>query len=118
MTITAALLKSVQQSGEDALVLVEGLEAGEFCRSRLTRQAVCRLLAAMADALQALPQDTAQQMPEIDWPGWRALAPALVSPSPAGDEAAWAATQVLVPTTLSWLRVYQQAAPALFGMRP
>lgn len=115
MMITTALLNVIQQSGEGVLVLVEGLEASEFCRSRLTRQEVRRLLAEMADTLQALPDDARQQMPEIDWTGWCALTPAMGAPAPAGDEAAWAATQTLVPATLSWLRVYQQAAPAVFS---
>ncbi len=117
MMITTGQLQSIQQSGEDVLVLVDGLEATEFCRSRLTRQQVRRLLAAMADTLDALPDSAQQQMPEIDWPGWRSISLALGSAALAGDEAAWAAAQTLVPATLSWLRVYQQAEPALFETR-
>lgn len=117
MMITAAMLKLIQQSGEGVLVLVEGLEESEFCRSRLTRQEVRRLLAAMADTLESLPDAMQQRMPEVDWPGWRTVALALGSPALAGDEAAWSAAQTLVPATLSWLRVYQRDEPALFELK-
>lgn len=118
MMITAAMLKLIQQSGEGILVLVDGLEEQEFCHSRLTRQEVRRLLATMADTLQALPEATQQAMPELDWPGWRTVMLALASPPPSGDEAAWFAARALVPATLSWLRVYERAEPALFAFRP
>lgn len=118
MMITAAMLKLIQQSGEGVLVLVDGLEEQEFCRSRLTRQEVRRLLTTMADTLESLPDEVQSQMPELDWPGWRTVMLALGSPALAGDEAAWSATQNLVPATLSWLRVYRRAEPALFDFKP
>lgn len=116
--ITAAMLQLIQQSGEGILVLVDGLEELEFCRSRLTRQEVRRLLATMADTLESLPEAARQAMPEVDWAGWRTVMLALGSPALAGDEAAWFAARSLVPATLSWLRVYQRSAPTLFAFKP
>ncbi|MDT7838801.1 hypothetical protein [Aquabacterium sp. OR-4] len=140
MTTHPALLAQARQTGEDVLLLVDGLDEAEFSRSRLTRHEVRRLLCRMADTLTALPAAVQQGLPEIDWPGWRGLVPALAPPGAAGNaalgkpsgpatpadagapptqatQAAWAATQALVPATLAWLRVYQQADPALFEPR-
>ena len=118
MMITAAMLQLIQQSGEGILVLVDSLEESEFCRSRLTRQEVRRLLTAMADTLEALPAEVRQAMAEVDWAGWRTVMLAMGTAVPAGDEAAWFAARSLVPATLTWLRVYRQAEPALFQFRP
>ena len=114
---TVPLFKLIQEAGEGVLLLVEDLQEGEFLRSRLTRAEVLRQLRLMADTLAALPEEARRAMPEIDWAGWRAGALALAGEGAARDDAAWFAARSLVPATLSWLRVYRQAEPALFEYR-
>lgn len=114
---TAPLFKLVEDSGEAVLVLVEDLQEPEFLRSRLTRSEVLRQLRTMADTLAALPETARAALPEIDWAGWRAAALALAGGGAARDDAAWFAARSLVPATLSWLRVYRHAEPALFDYR-
>jgi hypothetical protein len=116
--ISAAMLQLIDECGQGVLVLIDGLQEGEFARSRLTRSEVKRLLLLMADTLDALPAATRDGMPEIDWPGWRSVAMALHSPAVAQDDAAWFGATALTPATLSWLRVYRRAQPALFDFRP
>lgn len=112
------MLKVVQEAGEGVLVLLDNVEAGEFRRSRLTRQEVLRLLRLMADTLVALPCATRQAMPEIDWGSWRSLQHGLASPTLDTDELGWDAARSLVPVTLTWMRVYRRSEPALFDFRP
>lgn len=115
--ITAPMLKLITEAGEGVLVLIDGLEEPEFARSRLTRAEVRRQLQLIADTLESLPAAAQAAMPEIDWAGWRTVALALASPGLAQDETAWFAARSLVPATLSWLRVYRNAEPALFAFR-
>ncbi len=112
------MLKVIQEAGEGVLVLIEGVAADEFQRSRLTRQEVRRLLNLMAGTLLALPCTTRQALPEIDWGSWQALQHGLASPALDADELAWDAARGLVPPTLTWLRVYRRSEPALFEFRP
>lgn len=114
---TAPLFKLIQEAGEGVLLLVEDLQEAEFFRSRLTRQEVLRQLKTMADTLQALPDAVHTAMPEIEWDGWRAAAVAMAGEGASRDETAWFAARSLVPATLSWLRVYRDAQPALFEYR-
>ena len=116
--IGAAMLKLIEETGQGVMVLVDGLQEMEFARSRLTRGEVQRLLGLMADTLDALRLATQQAMPEVDWAGWRSTALGLRSPALAQDDAAWFAATALVPATLSWLRVYRRAQPALFDFMP
>jgi len=116
MMITATLLRMIQDAGEGVLVLVDGLDETEFGRSRLTRHEVRRQLQLLAGLLDALPEATHAALPEIDWPGWRTVSLALASPGLAQDDAGWFAARSLVPATLTWLRVYRQAEPALFDV--
>lgn len=113
--IHAAMLKLIQDSGEGLLVLIDGLTAEEFHRSRLTRQEVRRLLLTLAQTLVALPDELQQAMPEIDWDAWQAVATALPSAAIAQDELAWDSGQTLVPFTLSWLRLYRSHSPQWFA---
>lgn len=112
--MTAAVLGTIQEAGEAVLTLTEGLEEGELLGSRLTRAEVTRQLGVLASALRSLPDSAHQTMPEIDWPGWRALASGLAMEGAARDEALWFGVQSLVPATLSWLRLYRQSHPELF----
>lgn len=116
--LRAAMLRVVLEAGEGVLVLIEGVEADEFQRSRLTRQEVRRLLSLMANTLMALPCTTRQALPEIDWNSWQAIQHGLASPTLDADELSWDAARGLVPPTLSWLRVYRRDDPALFDFRP
>jgi hypothetical protein len=116
--LTAATLRLIEETGEDILVLVELIEEAEFRRSRLTKAEVRRKLQALGDLLEALPPEVRAAMPEVDWAGWRALSPELQAGGAGGDEAAWFAARSLVPATLSWLRVYRRAEPALFAYVP
>lgn len=110
------MLKTVVESGEGVLVLVDGLEEGEFRRSRLTRTEVLRLLRLVADTVAALPEAARDAMPELDWAGWRGAGLAFAGGEGADrDDALWFAARSLVPATLSWLRVYRREQPALFA---
>jgi hypothetical protein len=113
----APLFKLIEEAGEGVLLLVEDLQEPEFVRSRLTRSEVLRQLKTMADTLAALPQAARAAMPEIEWDGWRAAAIAMAGEGSARDETAWFAARSLVPATLSWLRVYRNAEPAMFEYR-
>jgi hypothetical protein len=114
----AAMLRNLTEAGEGVLVLVDGLVEAEFCRSRLTRAEVQRLLLEMADTLTALPAAARAAMPELDWAGWKAAALTTRTVPEERDAALWFAARSLVPATLSWLRVYQREQPALFDFRP
>ena len=116
--LQAAMLKVIQEAGEGVLVLLDNVEPVEFQRSRLTRQEVLRLLRLMADTLLALPCDTRQAMPEIDWGSWRSVQHGLASAALDADELGWDAAHGLVPATLTWLRVYRRSEPALFDFKP
>lgn len=116
--ITTAMLQLIEQAGEGVLVLIDGLEEADFRRSKLTRQEVRHQLALVADTLAGLPGRAQQAMPEIAWPGWRAVSQALAQTGPASDETAWFAARSLLPATLSWLRVYRQSEPTLFSFAP
>jgi uncharacterized protein with HEPN domain len=112
--ITAAMLSLIQQCGEGALVLTDGLEQADLLRSRLTRDATRQQLRTLADTLAGLSERARQAIPEIDWAGWRAVRATLDTPGPAQDEALWFAVRSLVPATLSWLRIYRHNSPELF----
>lgn len=114
---TAPLFKLIEEAGEGVLLLLEDLQEAEFFRSRLTRLEVLRQLSTMADTLAALPPAVHTAMPEIEWDGWRSAAAAMAAKGAQRDETAWFAARSLVPATLSWLRVYRNAEPAMFEYR-
>jgi len=118
MMITAAMLALIEEAGAAVLVLVDGVEELEFARSRLTRFEVVRQLLVMADLLDSLPDSAQRAMPEIDWAGWRLVALTLRSKNRPQADTAWVAATAMVPATLSWLRVYRRAEPALFEFKP
>jgi uncharacterized protein with HEPN domain len=116
--ITTTMLQLIEQAGEDTLLLIDGLEEADFRRSRLTRHEVLQRLTLIAGTLDGLPASAQAALPEIDWPGWRVVRQALLPAGPASDDTAWFAARALVPATLSWLRVYRTAEPALFSLTP
>jgi uncharacterized protein with HEPN domain len=116
--IAAAMLQLIEETGKDVLVLVDGVQAHELAQSRLTRTELRRRLLLIADTLRTLPAPACDAMPEIDWAGWRGTGIALAGPHDAIDDALWFAARSLVPATLSWLRIYRKAEPALFAFRP
>jgi len=115
--ITAAMLKLIEESGECAMVLTDGVDHDELMRSRITRYEVERLLVLVARTLDDLAVEARQLMPEIDWPGWEMLRARLNDES-TRDEALWFGLRSLLPATLSWLRVYRKSHPELFSFVP
>lgn len=116
---SAALLALVEEAGTGVATLAEGLDEADLRRSRLTRAELLRLLRVLAHSLGAMPLPVRQDMPELDWEGWRGVAQRLqVDGGEALEETLWFSVSSLVPATLLWLRVYRQSHPALFAMRP
>ena len=116
---TSALLALIEQSGLAVATLAEGLEEADLRRSRLTRAEVLRHLRVLARSAISVTPSAREEMPELDWDGWRRLS--LQLQADTGDdveEALWFAVSSLVPATLLWLRVYRQAQPKLFVMSP
>jgi hypothetical protein len=105
-----ALLTSIEECLTDVLTLIEGFDAQDLRSSRLTRQAVRLRFLASAAGIAALTGPDPRLYGELDTQGWAAAAWALR----AGDEAAYALLHdtviALVPSTLSWVRVYRSRA--------
>lgn len=116
---TSALLALIEQSGLAVATLAEGLDEADLRRSRLTRAEVLRHLRVLARSAISVTPSAREDMPELDWDGWRRLS--LQLQADTGDdveEALWFAVSSLVPATLLWLRVYRQGQPKLFVMSP
>lgn len=113
--LNSALLNIIEESGMGVLTLTETIEEDEFLRSRLTRQEVRRLTAAMAKAINSLPEATRARLPELDWEGWGVLARQLDQGPEAEGTALWFASRALIPATLTWLRIYRTNEPDLFA---
>lgn len=118
--IAASALRSlIEQTGLDVATLAEGLDEADLRRSRLTRAELLRQLRLMANSAVAVPPSAREDMPELDWEGWRLLALRLQAETGDDlDQALWFAIQSVVPATLLWLRVYRQNQPQLFVMAP
>lgn len=114
---TSALLNLIERSGLDVATLAEGLDEADLRRSRLTRAELLRHLRVLANSAIAVPPSAREEMPELDWEGWRLLALRLQAESGNDlDDAIWFAIHSVVPATLLWLRVYRQSQPRLFSM--
>jgi uncharacterized protein with HEPN domain len=114
---TSALLALIEQSGLAVVTLAEGLDEADLRRSRLTRAEVLRHLRVLARSAMAVTPSAREDMPELDWDGWRRLSLQLLAE--AGDdldEAIWFAIHSVVPATLLWLRLYRQSHPLWFTM--
>jgi hypothetical protein len=85
---SSALLPSLEECLTDVLTLIEGLDAHELRTSRLTRQAVRLRFLAGASGIAALTGPDPRLYVELD---------ALLHD----------AVLALVPSTLSWVRVYR-----------
>lgn len=115
----SALLNLIEQTGLDVATLAEGLDEADLRRSRLTRAELLRQLRLMANSAVAVPPSAREDMPELDWEGWRLLALRLQAETGDDlDDAIWFAVHSVVPATLLWLRVYRQNQPQLFVMAP
>lgn len=115
----SALLNLIEQTGLDVATLAEGLDEADLRRSRLTRAELLRLLRVLANSAVAVPPSAREDMPELDWEGWRLLALRLQAETGDDlDDAIWFAIHSVVPATLLWLRVYRQGQPQLFSMTP
>lgn len=116
---TSALLALIEQSGLSVVTLAEGLDEADLRRSRLTRAEILRHLRVLARSAMSVTPSSREEMPELDWGGWRRLS--LQLQADTGDDvedALWFAVSALVPATLLWLRVYRQGQPKLFVMSP
>jgi len=114
---SAALLKTIDETGVAVMTLTEGLEDAELLASRLTRTEVLRQLRMFTEAAMALPDALRQSMPEVDWSGLATAGSALSGAGgPELDEALVLATHALVPATLMWMRLYKQQHPDWFAM--
>ncbi|MCB2016826.1 MAG: hypothetical protein KDF54_04855 [Hydrogenophaga sp.] len=116
---TSALLALIEQSGTSVATLAEGLDEADLRRSRLTRAELLRLLRVLAASASVVPPSVRDDMPELDWGGWRAVSLRLKADhGEEVDESLWFAVSSLVPATLLWLRVYRQNLPEHFSMTP
>lgn len=114
----AALFQTINECGEAILTLMDGVEDGELLASRLTRHEVDRQLKLLHYAVQALPTDLCQAMPEVDWSGMKGVAQTLSLPSSTQrDQALLFATRSQVPALMMWLRVYREQHPDWFEQR-
>lgn len=118
--IAASALRSlIEQTGLDVATLAEGLDEADLRRSRLTRAELLRHLRVLANIAIAVPPSAREDMPELDWEGWRLLALRLQAETGDDlDQALWFAIHSVVSATLLWLRVYRQNQPQLFVMAP
>ena len=116
---TSAMLALIEQSGLAVVTLAEGLDEADLRRSRLTRAEILRHLRVLARSAQAVPPMVRDDMPELDWEGWRLQAQRLQADAGEDlEDAIWFATHSVVPATLLWLRVYRQSHPQWFVMTP
>lgn len=116
---TSALLALIEQSGLAVVTLAEGLDEADLRRSRLTRAELLRHLRVLARSAVSVPPSAREDMPELDWDGWRTMVARLQADhGEEVDEALWFAVSSLVPASLLWLRVYRQSQPRLFAMSP
>jgi uncharacterized protein with HEPN domain len=112
--LTAPMLQIIRDAGEAVLILTDGLSEPQLLGSRLTRHEVRRQLCTLADCLAGLSVAAHAALPEIDWAGWRAARAVLDIDGVAQDDALMFGVRSLVPATLTWLKVYEQAQPELF----
>lgn len=97
----------IEEAATDVLTLIEGLDAADYARSRLTRAGTVARLRDIAHLAAALPPSGREAMPEVDWAGWQAVDEIIGGGGDSGRE--WAAATGLAAITLQWMRVYRQA---------
>jgi len=114
--MTWAKLSLVEEAATNVLTLIEGIEAEELWRSRLTRQEVKQQLLDLANSLGHLQSTLHTLLPELDWDAW-ATTVGQLQDSSTENEALWFAASALTPATLMWLRLYRQHEPQLFAFK-
>lgn len=115
--LTAAMLKLIEQTGQDILVLADALDEREFFASRLTRLQTFHLLGTLSQTAHNLPADVKARLNRIDWAGWAALPAALARPNEHGFRI-WVAIKELTPLTVQSLIDYTRIYPELFTLAP
>jgi hypothetical protein len=111
-----AQLGLAEEAATNVLTLIEGIEAEELWRSRLTRQEVKRQLLDLANSLGPLQSTLHGLLPELDWNAWATTVRQLQNSS-TENEALWFAASALTPATLMWLRFYREREPQLFAFK-
>jgi uncharacterized protein with HEPN domain len=112
--MTGMLLQKIEDAGVAVLTLTEGIEEGEFSKSRLTRQETCRQLEILGQAAVDITPSARAALPEIDWAAWSRIAETVANDNPQ----VWQVISELVPATLMWIRVYRNNQPDLFTTIP
>lgn len=114
--VSGAMLGILEESGQEVLILTEGLEPEEFFDSRITQYEVRRQMTVMAETANNVPADVKRQLVEIDWAGWSVLSAQLSMTNGSERDAIWFGVRSLVPATLMWLRVFRKNFPELFSL--
>ena len=115
--LTAAMLKLIEQTGQDILVLADELDEREFFASRLTRLQTFQLLGTLSQTAHNLPADVKTHLNGIDWTAWAALPAALARPNEHTFRI-WVAIKELTPRTVQSLIDYTRVYPELFKLSP
>lgn len=115
--LTAAMLKLIEQTGQDILVLADALDEREFFASRLTRLQTFHLLGTLSQTAHNLPVDVKARLSGIDWVAWAALPVALARPNEHTFRI-WVAIKELTPLTVQSLLDYTRVYPELFTLAP
>ena len=113
--LTAVMLRMIEQTRIDILVLTEELDDQEFFASRLTRLQTFQLLGALAQTARNLPLDVRKRLSAINWEAWDALPLALANPTQHAFRI-WVAAKELTPMTVQNLFDYKRIEPDLFNM--
>jgi len=113
--LTAVMLRMIEQTGIDILVLTEELDDQEFFASRLTRLQTFQLLGALAQTARNLPLDVRKRLSAINWEAWDSLPIALAQPTQHAFRI-WVAAKELTPMTVQSLFDYKRIEPDLFNL--
>ena len=113
--LAAVMLRMIEQTGLDILVLTEELDDQEFFASRLTRLQTFQLLGTLAQTARNLPSEVRSRLPAINWEAWDALPLALAHPTQHAFRI-WVAAKELTPMTVQNLFDYKRIEPDLFNM--
>ncbi len=111
------MLKLIEQTGQDILVLADELDEQEFFASRLTRLQTFQLLGTLSQTAHNLPADVKAHLNGIDWTAWAALPAALARPNEHAFRI-WVAIKELTPRTVQSLIDYTRVYPELFRLSP
>jgi uncharacterized protein with HEPN domain len=117
--LTAVMLRMIEQTGIEILVLTEELDDQEFFANRLmlrpTRLQTFQLLGTLAQTARNLPQEVRKRLSAINWEAWDSLPLALAQPTQHAFRI-WVAAKELTPMTVQSLFDYKRTEPDLFNM--